>query len=89
MQSRNSVDKPQKEMPPDAIQEVADALNEIMDDLGTNLGFNIRKDMNNQVVVEVKNRKTDDLIRQIPSEELLNIKEKMEELSGMLFDRLV
>ena len=70
-------------------REIADALNEIMDDLGTNMGFHIREDENKQVVVEVKNRETDELVRQIPSEELLVIRDKMEDLSGLLFDRQI
>ncbi|WP_300456288.1 flagellar protein FlaG [Desulfobacula sp.] len=70
-------------------REMTEALNDIMGDMGTNLGFSIREDLDNQVIVEVKNRRTDELIRQIPSEELLNIMEKMEELSGLIFDRRI
>jgi flagellar protein FlaG len=70
-------------------QQTAELLNEYMDDLQTNLGFSIRKDLNNQIVVQIKNRKTDELIRQIPTEEMVAIKKKMEELTGMLFDEKV
>jgi len=72
-----------------AMEELTEELNEYMDDLQTNLGFNVKKDMKHQVVVEIKNRKTDELVKQIPSEELLKIKEKMEELTGLLFDKKV
>ncbi len=68
------------------LEVVTEELNEYMDDLQTNLGFSIHKKLNHQVVVEIKNRDTDELIKQIPSEELLGIKEKMEELTGILFD---
>jgi flagellar protein FlaG len=64
-------------------------LNELMDDLQTNLGFYIREDMEHQVVVEIKDRTTNELIRQIPSEEMLIIREKMLELSGLIFDQSV
>lgn len=67
-------------------RKIAEALNEMMNDLGTNLGFQIREDLDDQVVVEVKNSRTDELIRQIPSEELLKIMEKMADLSGLIFD---
>lgn len=67
-------------------KQLAAEMNEIMDDLQTNLGFSIREDLGNQVVVEIKNRETNELIKQIPSEELLAIKEKMEELTGLLLD---
>lgn len=70
-------------------KQLVEELNEYMDDLQTNLGFSIREDLNHQVVVEIKNRKTDELVRQIPSEELLIIREKMMELSGFIFDQSV
>lgn len=70
-------------------EQLAADLNEIMDDLQTSLGFFIREDLNHQVVVEIKNRETDELIKQIPSEEMLQIKQKMEELTGLIFDHTV
>jgi flagellar protein FlaG len=71
----------------DDIKELAEGMNEIMDDLQTSIGFSIREELNHQVVVEIKDRQTDELIKQIPSEELLAIKEKMEEFTGLLFDQ--
>lgn len=70
-------------------KQLAEDMNEIMDDLQTSIGFNIRKDLNNQVVVEITDRKTKELIKQIPTEEMLAIKEKMEEFSGLFFDQKV
>ncbi len=69
--------------------EMVELLNEYMDGFQTNLGFSIRKELGNQVVVEIKNRDTHELIKQIPAEELLAIKEKMEELTGLLLDHSV
>jgi flagellar protein FlaG len=60
-----------------------------MDDLQTNLGFSIHEELDNQVIVEIRDRKTGELIRQIPSEELLSIREKMAELTGLLFDQRI
>ena len=85
-QTNQTAKAPQKNPRIEEAKEMAEALNETLSDMGTNLGFTIREDMKNQVVVEVKNKTTDELIRQIPSEELLKIMEKMEELSGMIFD---
>jgi len=70
-------------------KQMAAQMNEIMDDLQTSLGFSIREDLNHQVVVEITDRKTKELIKQIPTEEMLAIKEKMEEFSGLLFDQKV
>jgi len=70
-------------------KQLATQMNEIMDDLQTSLGFSIREDLGHQVVVEITDRKTKELIKQIPTEEMLTIKEKMEEFSGLLFDQKV
>jgi flagellar protein FlaG len=72
-----------------ATKELVEELNDYMDDLKTSLGFSIREELNHQVVVEIKNRQTDELIKQIPSEELLKIRERMAELTGFLFDQSV
>ncbi len=70
-------------------KQLVDELNEYMDDLQTHLGFSIREDMDHQVVVKITNRKTGELLKQIPSEELLKIRQRMEELTGFLFDQSV
>ncbi|MCK5162646.1 MAG: flagellar protein FlaG [Desulfobacula sp.] len=70
-------------------KELTNEMNDLMDDLQTSLGFSIREELNHQIVVEIKNRETNELIKQIPSEELLTIKEKMEEFTGLIFDQSV
>ena len=81
--------KQQKAAPVEEIKELADSLNEYMDDLQTDLGFSINDKLNHQVIVEIKNRSTNELIKQIPSEELVAIREKMAELTGLLLDKSV
>jgi len=71
------------------LQEVAESLNEYMNDFQTQLGFFVNEDLNDTVIVEIKNRETDELIKQIPSEEVVAIREKMAELTGLLFDKSV
>ena len=71
-------------------KQMVEEMNDIMDDLHTSLGFSVREDLQNrQVVVEIKDRDTNELIKQIPSEEMLTIKEKMLEFTGLLFDQNV
>ena len=67
-------------------EQITVDLNEYMSDLQTNLRFSMYEKLDNQVIVEIKNRETDELIKQIPSEELLELRVKMEELTGLLFD---
>lgn len=79
----------EREFSAEQAEQLAIQMNEIMDDLQTSLGFSIREDLDHQVVVEITDRKTKELIKQIPTEEMLAIKEKMEEFSGLLFDQKV
>ncbi|MDA3791465.1 MAG: flagellar protein FlaG [Desulfobacula sp.] len=70
-------------------EQITIDLNEYMTGLQTNLRFSIYEKLDHQVVVEIKNRETDELIKQIPSEELLELRVKMEELTGLLFDKTI
>ena len=70
-------------------EQVTIDLNEYMSDLQTNLRFSIYEKLDHQVVVEIKNKETDEVIKQIPSEEILEIRVKMEELTGMLLDEKI
>lgn len=70
-------------------QKMVDELNDYMDELHTSLGFSVSKDPNNQVIFQIRDRKTDEVIRQIPTEEIQKIKEKMTELTGLLLDQHV
>jgi len=78
-----------KESSIEETKQLAEELNEYMDDIKTTLGFSIREDHRHQMIVEIKNRETDELIKQIPSEELLAIKEKIEEFTGLIFNQKV
>jgi len=70
-------------------KELTAQMNEVMDDLQTSLGFSIREELNHLVVIDIKDRETNEVIKQIPSEELLALKEKMDEFTGLLFDQSV
>ena len=74
---------------PDEMKDITEDLNDYMGDLQTNLRFSMYEKLDHQVVVQIKNRATDELIKQIPSEELLELRVKMEELSGLLFDQTI
>lgn len=67
-------------------EQVADDLNMYMSGLQTNMRFSISEKLNHQVIIKITNKDTDELIKQIPSEELIKIREKMEELTGLIFD---
>lgn len=69
--------------------EMVDDLNDYMNELQTSLRFTMSEDLDRQVIVKIKNRETDEVIKQIPAEELITIKKKMEELTGILLDHSV
>ena len=62
-------------------------LNEQMASSGRGLGFSY-DDSVNSPVIKVNNTKTGELVRQIPSEDVLRIAHKLDQLKGVLFDHL-
>ncbi len=67
------------------VQKVVNTVQEILDRLNVRLVFSIHKETG-EVVVKVVDPKTNQVIRQIPPEELLKLREKLDELLGILFD---
>lgn len=67
---------------------VAESLEEYMEVLKTSIGFSINESTN-KIIVTVTNKDTNEIIRQIPSEEMLALKEKMKELTGIIFSKSV
>lgn len=86
LQEKPTEDEKQKTSMKDA-NNMVDELNDYMDDLQTSLGFSVTKDPSNQIVFQIKDRSTNEVIKQIPSEEIQKIKEKMDELTGLLLDQ--
>jgi flagellar protein FlaG len=67
---------------------VAESLEEYMEILKTSIGFSINESTN-RIVVTVTNKDTNEIIRQIPTEEMLALQEKMKELTGIIFSKSV
>jgi flagellar protein FlaG len=86
--SREAKGKGKDASPLDQARKAVENLNEAMNELQTSLGFSVREE-DRQVVVTVTNRSTDEVIRQIPAEEVLQIRDKMAEITGLLFDKKV
>lgn len=68
------------------LQHVTEAVDAYMSSLGVNLKFNIdeRTDI---VQVEVRDPKTDKLIRKIPADEMLDLAASIENMVGLLLDK--
>jgi len=69
--------------------EMQEVVNEVQDRLemmgGTNLQFAMDK-VAEDIVVKVTDKQSGELIRQIPSEEVVMLRKKLEELTGLLFE---
>jgi flagellar protein FlaG len=63
------------------VKDVKDYLSE----MSIKLNFKIRKETGD-VVVQVINEETGEVIRQLPQEDMLKLREKLEDLKGVLFD---
>lgn len=68
------------------LSKMAEEIQNRFDAMGSQLGFSINEETED-VVMEVRERESGDLIRQIPSEEVLALREKLNELVGLLFDK--
>ena len=67
------------------MEEVKDKINEALAPINIALNYEM-KDEIEKVVVEVRNRDTEELIRKIPPEEMLRMAKRMEEMVGVLVD---
>ncbi len=77
----------QKENSPQVTEEMLKGLEqdiETMHSIG--ISFSKHKDTG-RMVIKVIDKETGKVIRQIPSEEALNLTAKMEEMAGILFDK--
>lgn len=71
-----------------AIQDRVVELNSYMQNLNRSLQFSI-DDQSGDTVIKVIDSETDELIRQIPAEELLVLRSSLEEYRGMLLEMRV
>jgi flagellar protein FlaG len=68
------------------VESVVSSLNKEIEPMGTNLSFGYSADIN-QLIVEVKDNLTGEVIRKLPSEEALHLAKKVKELVGIIFDK--
>ncbi len=66
------------------VVDMVEALGEFANTVQTKLNFTIDDDTED-VVVKIMDKETDEVIKQFPAEELLELREKMQDLSGLLF----
>lgn len=67
------------------LAEIKDALNEALRPINVALDFEEHDDLED-MIVKVLNRDTQEVIRQIPPEAMLNMAQRIDEMTGLLVD---
>ncbi len=70
---------------PEEARDVVLTVQQELEKLNVRLVFNLDEDTK-EVVVKVVDPQTNEVIRQIPPEELLEIRKRLDEIMGILFD---
>ncbi len=69
---------------PGKTRKLMEEVQDYLDNLNIQLSFDVHE-KTGEMVVQVLDRETGDLIRQLPPENLLDLKDKLNELRGVLF----
>lgn len=77
-----------KDLTTKEIEDVLESFQSLSETIQTKLNFSVHEE-NNEIVVKVIDRETDQLIRQFPSDEMLDLQDKMADLAGFLFNQNV
>ena len=77
----------QRSLSQEEVAKVAEDIQARLDSIGSNLQIGLNQDKKSEsIVVQVSDRSSGDVIRQVPTEDLLALKKKLEERVGLLFD---
>ncbi len=77
-----------KEVAPAEVQEAVEEMTAFVQSMQRNLSFTIDEQLGEKII-SVTDTETDEVIRQIPSEELVVLRKKMDDVVGILFDTKV
>lgn len=76
------------EVTADDISKTVDDMNSLLQEMKRNISFSVDEDLGDSLII-VKDSESDEVIRQIPSEELVVLRKKMDDVAGILFDTKV
>ena len=66
------------------LKDVVSHLNDLVRELHRELEFSVDQD-SGDTVIKVIDRETDEVVRQIPSEELVHLRKRLQEAAGVIF----
>jgi flagellar protein FlaG len=69
---------------PEALEGMVSDLNQLVQELHRELRFSVDED-SGDTVVKVIDKETDEVLRQIPSQEVMNLRKRLEEAAGVIF----
>lgn len=67
------------------VKEVLESFQDMSETIQTKLGFSVHE-ANNEIVIKVFDKASNELIRQFPSDEMLSLQDKMSDLAGFLLN---
>lgn len=68
------------------VQEAVDDINKVLHYLNERLEFSVHEETN-RIIVRVLDRETEEVLREIPPEQILDLVAKLQELVGLLVDK--
>ena len=77
-----------EERPEKPLEEVVSALNDLVQNLHKNLQFS-NEEETGETIIKVVDSETNEVVRQIPSEEIVRLRRRMKEAAGVLFQGAV
>jgi flagellar protein FlaG len=78
----------EEETAPSNVQQDVEKLNNEMQNLNKSLRFEI-DDTTDEVIVTVVDKESDEVIREIPPEEVRRMRERLDEMAGLLLEETV
>ncbi len=84
-QAEKTEEVPAPKLSREETEELVATLEDLAETIQTKLNFSINE-TTNDIVVKIMDKDTDTIIKQFPSEELLELQEKMIDLTGFLFN---
>ncbi|MBC8317234.1 MAG: flagellar protein FlaG [Desulfobulbaceae bacterium] len=79
-------DKQQEKLTNEELTSAVENIQARLDVMRTKLGFSIHEETDD-IVIKVTDRESGDVIRQIPSEEVMELRARLDELVGIIFDK--
>jgi flagellar protein FlaG len=67
------------------VKDVLESFQDLSNTIQTKLNFTVHEE-NNEIVIKVIDKESNKLIRQFPSDEMLNLQDKMRDMAGFLFN---